>query len=146
LAWTIDAVVVWGPLGVVVEVATRNRSNAEGLVIGAVIVMSALALLPAYYAILHARNNGQTVGKMAVGISVRDKRSLRTIGLGRALLRAYFTAFLWLLAYVPAVVDALWAFFTRDRQTIHDLVARTIVIKVRRPSRVRPQIATVKSR
>jgi uncharacterized RDD family membrane protein YckC len=133
-AWAVDFVVVWVPLVVLIDIAGRGHSNAESLMIGAIIVLPAMAILPAYYALMQGGRRGQTLGKMALGIAVRDARTLEPIGFWRAFLRAYFTAFLWLLVYVPALLDATWALFSTRGQTWHDLVARSIVVQAEQAS------------
>jgi uncharacterized RDD family membrane protein YckC len=128
-AWAVDFVVVWVPLVALTDIAGRGHSNADSLMIGAIIVLPAIAILPAYYALMQGGRRGQTLGKMALGIAVRDARTLEPIGFRRAFLRAYFTAALWLLVYVPALLDAAWALFSTRCQTWHDLVARSIVVQ-----------------
>jgi uncharacterized RDD family membrane protein YckC len=119
-AWAVDFVVVWVPLVGLIEVAGRGHSNAESLMIGAIIFLPAIAILPAYYALMQGGRRGQTLGETALGIAVRDARTLEPIGFWRASLRAYFTAVLWLLVYVPALLDAAWALFSSRSQTWHD--------------------------
>jgi uncharacterized RDD family membrane protein YckC len=82
---------------------------------------------------------GQTVGMMAVGVrAVRDE-TFAVLGYGRALARAlvegvlrllslfaFFLGILWLL-------DMLWPLWDGKRQTLHDKVAGSVVLRVRAP-------------
>ncbi|WP_329255632.1 RDD family protein [Actinoallomurus sp. NBC_01490] len=73
---------------------------------------------------------GQTVGKMALGIQIIS-RDFNQIGLGRA---AWRLAFTWVLSFVTvgvgALIDVAWLLWDRDRQTLHDKAARTLVVEV----------------
>ena|ERR1041385_1066997 len=76
----------------------------------------------AYEALLLARN-GQTLGKMALKVRVVRPDGTPISGgqaWGRALSRALL-GFLYIVDYIPA-------FFTKEKTTLHDMIARTRVV------------------
>jgi len=78
------------------------------------------------YEALMLSHRGQTVGKMALKITVvRPDGSPITTGQawGRSLLRSVMVSVLTLLNYIPAMA-------TKEKTCIHDLVANTRVVKV----------------
>jgi uncharacterized RDD family membrane protein YckC len=97
---------------------------------GSSLALIALFVLPeAIYdtAMISARN--QTFGKMAVGIEVVDAESRGRIGYARAFTRWLSTAFLWALWALPGVIDHLWPLRDSRRQTFHDKLARSVVVR-----------------
>jgi uncharacterized RDD family membrane protein YckC len=97
---------------------------------GSSLALIALFVLPeAIYdtAMIGARN--QTFGKMALGIKVVDAESRGPIGYARAFTRWLSTAFLWALWALPGVVDHLWPLRDSRRQTFHDKLARSVVVR-----------------
>ncbi|MCA1831934.1 MAG: RDD family protein [Actinomycetota bacterium] len=117
---------------IVVTIVTAGSSDTDSeppaafwlaLVVG-------IVLLPFLYrAVMDGGDRGQTVGKMALGIQVRDAESGTPIGFGRGLLRVFIATILWWLLYVPGIVDVLFPLWDPRRQTIHDKVARSVVIR-----------------
>lgn len=95
--------------------------------------MVSLAMAGAYYAVLNGSEMGQTFGKRAMGIQVRDATgSGGTIGAGRAALR-YVTV--GLFRVVPffglfTVLDGLWPLWDPRRQALHDKIAGSVVVRV----------------
>jgi uncharacterized RDD family membrane protein YckC len=128
-AWSIDFVIVWGPVLVALGFAP-DHDNVTSMVAGIVIVIPAMAVLPTYYVLMHGSRRGQTVGKMALGIAVRDAITLGPIGYRRAFVRSYLTAAFWLFAYLPALADAAWILVSNKSQMLHDLAARSVVIEI----------------
>ena len=79
-------------------------------------------------AMIGSRN--QTFGKMALHIKVVDEADRATpIGYARAFTRWLSTAFLWALFTVPGVLDHLWPLRDHRRQTLHDKLARSVVVR-----------------
>jgi uncharacterized RDD family membrane protein YckC len=81
---------------------------------------------------------GQTVGMMAVGIkAVRDEPGSGVLGYGRAFGRAVLEGVLRLINLVFFVlgliwlVDMLFPLWDRKRQTLHDKVAGSVVLRAR---------------
>jgi uncharacterized RDD family membrane protein YckC len=127
-AWIIDCVIVYGFVLVVAVIVvaiyfpdasdTQSGQTGLGLVIG--------SLVPLYSAILHRVWHGQTVGKRCLWIAVRRIDGTE-IGLGRSFARSYARAVGWL--FFPVwVLDSLWPLWQRERRTLHDLIAETLVI------------------
>lgn len=78
----------------------------------------------AYWTILHARAR-QTVGKLLVGAVVVDASTLAPVGYPRAAARLVATV----VSLLPFGLGFLWAAWDPDRQTFHDKIARTVVVK-----------------
>ena len=102
-----------------------RRSLAGGMI--------SLAMAGAYYAVLNGSEMGQTFGKRAMGIQVRDAGgSGGTIGAQRAALR-YVTVGLFRI--VPffglfTLLDGLWPLWDPRRQALHDKIAGSVVVRV----------------
>ena len=79
-----------------------------------------------YYTYLEGRQQGQTVGKMALGIRVYDFARGGPIGYGRAFIR-------WIGRIVSSVavfIGYLWMLWDKERQTWHDKFANAVVVPV----------------
>lgn len=91
----------------------------------------AMVLWFAYRTVLVALK-GATLGQMATGLRVvRDgDSSLGLMGWGRSAGRAALAV---VLAQVPVVglVNVIMAAFTRKKQTLHDMIAKTVVVRKR---------------
>ncbi len=90
-----------------------------------------------YATLLCGRPQGQTVGMMAVGVrAVRDDPGHGPIGYGRAFIRALFEQVLRLLELISIVLGLLWLLdmlfplWDRKRQTLHDKVAGSVVLRL----------------
>jgi uncharacterized RDD family membrane protein YckC len=107
---------------------TAAGDNADiALMVMMMIIYPIMFGLPVVYEALLLARNGQTVGKMALGIRVvtPDGGPLtRGQAWGRALLKMLLGSCL--------MVDYIPAFFTRERTCLHDLIVRTRVIRVDR--------------
>ena len=82
---------------------------------------TAVAVL--YEALMLQYRNGQTLGKMAMGIRVVNPDGTPSSAgqiWGRVLIRTFLGCF-W-IDYIPA-------FFTQEKTTLHDMVARTRVVR-----------------
>jgi uncharacterized RDD family membrane protein YckC len=88
-----------------------------------VVLFSAL-----YFTIAHG-GTGQTLGKSALGIAVRDVRGSGPIGYPRAFLRWLAFAVFTLLAVV-LIVDVLFPLWDNRHQALHDKVASSSVFQV----------------
>ena len=78
-------------------------------------------------AMIGSRN--QTLGKMALGIEVVDAESRAPIGYPRAFTRWVSTAALRALFTIPTIVDHLWPLRDPKNQTLHDKLARSVVVR-----------------
>jgi uncharacterized RDD family membrane protein YckC len=78
-------------------------------------------------AMIGSRN--QTLGKMALGIQVVDAESRSPIGYPRAFTRWVSTAALRALFTIPTIIDHLWPLRDPKNQTLHDKLARSVVVR-----------------
>lgn len=129
VAWSFDGVLVWGPiLAVSSAVAIAIEDALSGIALFGFLAI----LAPLYYAFFHAGDRGQTLGNRAVGIAVRNVRTLGRVSLARALARAYFIALLWVMSWtsIPLILDYLWPLWDTKHQALHDKVAASVVVRV----------------
>jgi uncharacterized RDD family membrane protein YckC len=82
-----------------------------------------------YHTILHGRWRGQTLGKMMLGIRVRDEWENGPIGYGRAFARWILPVLFWNFFWIPGLLDGLWPLWDEKRQTWHDKIVRSIVVR-----------------
>ncbi|HVX22906.1 MAG TPA: RDD family protein [Acidimicrobiales bacterium] len=142
--WLIDFVIV-GVIGYVIgiifdaghvaRVTVTTNTTTHGVTVHHVghfsvlgpIVQVAIVLL--YGAIFCGSRRGQTVGMMAVGARAVDRDTGAPIGFGRALGRGAFEYLMFIIIVIPWVVDMLFPAWDSRRQTLHDKVSRTVVVK-----------------
>jgi uncharacterized RDD family membrane protein YckC len=91
-----------------------------------------LAVVTYTYQALMVRYFGGTIGKLAVGIRVR-KDDGNVAGWREALLRPVLQLIVSVGSFVPGaglitLLDDLWMLWDRQKQTLHDKVAGTIVV------------------
>jgi len=84
-----------------------------------------------YAGLMNGSARGQTVGKMAMGIAVRDARTGGKIGAWRGIGRYAITVLFDVLLVIPYVVDSLSPLWDARRQAWHDRAAHSVVIDVR---------------
>jgi uncharacterized RDD family membrane protein YckC len=77
------------------------------------------------YVVIKVGRDGATVGQKAVGIRVVDESSGEVIGYGRAAGR-YFMS---IVSGWPCYLGYFWMLWDRQRQTWHDKVVRSVVVK-----------------
>ena len=109
-------------LGGVLALVPGSLGSSLRLGIG-VVLFSAL-----YFTIAHG-STGQTLGKRALGIAVRDVHGSGPIGYPRAFLRWLAFAVFTLLTVV-VIVDLLFPLWDDRRQALHDKVASSSVFQV----------------
>jgi uncharacterized RDD family membrane protein YckC len=114
LAALLDGFIV-GSVGALLSGATGG-SSAVGLI--------NVVIGVAYYAYLEG-TRGQTVGKMAVGVRVVDVDTGEMIGIARGIGR-YFAR---ILSGLALGLGYLWMLWDPRKQTWHDKLARSIVIR-----------------
>ncbi len=110
-------------------VAITASEGAEGPTPGAFV---ALAIGPFAYEWLMLGTRGQTLGRLWVGIAVRRATDGERLYYPRALGRILAWNLLGLLL-VPLAISVLWPLRDPRRQTLHDKLAGTIVVRVPRP-------------
>jgi uncharacterized RDD family membrane protein YckC len=110
--------------------ASTSTTTSGGDVFGGFIAIYLLALLlgAIYYGVMNGSKRGQTVGKLAMSIAVRDARTGNKIGFWRAFGRFLITAVFTALFYVPYIIDSLAPLWDKRRQAWHDKVAHSIVV------------------
>ena len=95
------------------------------------------ALFTVYSTILSGGPRGATVGMRAVSLRVVRESTNDVLGYGVALIRALVEQFLRLLGAISPLLgiiwllDMLWPLWDKKRQTLHDKIAQTVVIRVR---------------
>jgi uncharacterized RDD family membrane protein YckC len=108
-------VILLGVVEGILTVALHGAGQAISLVISA-----------GYFTYFEGGPNGQTVGKMALGIRVIDFQGGGSIGFGRGFIR-------WIARYLSAIVFLLgyfWMLWDREKQCWHDKLANDVVVPV----------------
>ena len=77
-----------------------------------------------YFALMESSEKQATLGKMAVGIKVTDEFGDR-ISFGRATGRYFSKIISGMIIYIGFIMVA----FTEKRQGLHDIIAKTLVLK-----------------
>lgn len=79
----------------------------------------------AYFTYFHASAAGQTIGNRICSIRIVDEANGQSVDYGRAAIR-------WLMSYVSGLailIGYLWMLWDPKKQTWHDKVARTLVVR-----------------
>ena len=126
-------------ISAVVAAVLSSQTNANnppasgGAVFGAFVALWFVVSIPAaiYYAAMNGSRRGQTLGKMALGIAVRDARTGAPIGFWRALGRFLITLVFEIALFIPYIVDSLAPLWDRRRQSWHDKVAHSVVVDLK---------------
>lgn len=92
------------------------------LILNIFLYLGSLMISTLYYAGMHASKWQGTLGKMIVGIKVTDVHGKR-ISFGRSLGR-FFATILSSILYIGYIMAA----FTKKKQSLHDLIAGTVVV------------------
>jgi uncharacterized RDD family membrane protein YckC len=79
----------------------------------------------AYHTSLEGGPNGQTVGKMALGICVADIATGDAIGYRRGFVRCVGRVF-----SAGLLLGCLWMLWDKEKQTWHDKMARSVIVPV----------------
>lgn len=87
--------------------------------------LAALAGIVLYFTLLIGRS-GQTLGKRACGVRVVDASTGQPIGTGRALGRYLFSTF---ISGNVCLLGYLWALWDDRKQTWHDKVVSSVVVR-----------------
>jgi len=112
---------------------TNTQPTPTGGVIVGLIFLIVLASIPGlfYYGIMNGSKRGQTVGKMALGIAVRDARTGGPIGFGRGVGRFAMMQLFYVLLVIPYLLDNLSPLWDARRQAWHDKVVHSVVVETR---------------
>jgi uncharacterized RDD family membrane protein YckC len=94
--------------------------------------MLALAMAIGYYAVLNGSELGQTFGKRAMYIQVRDVATGGPIDSQRAGLRYVVVGLFRIIPFFMlfTLFDGLWALWDHNRQALHDKIAGTHVVRL----------------
>jgi len=101
-----------------------KTSTTIGGVAGFFLVVGGLAAFITLY-LRKVGGHGQSWGHKAVGVRVVDATSRNPIGVGRAAIRFFSRA----LSAAPCYLGLLWMLWDPQRQTWHDKIAKSLVIK-----------------
>jgi uncharacterized RDD family membrane protein YckC len=109
----------------------NTQTGVAGIVIGLIIGYVILSLPAALYCgIMNGSRKGQTFGKMALGITVRDSRSGQPIGFWRGVGRFLITTVFIVFLIIPFVLDCLAPLWDGRNQAWHDKVVHSVVTEV----------------
>ena len=110
--------------------STSNRSLTPGEAAIGFSVLFLLLMIPfvLYFGIMNGSKRGQTLGKMALSVVVRDARSGGPIGFWRGVGRYAITVGFFVLLVVPYLIDNLAPLWDARRQAWHDKVVRSVVV------------------
>ena len=103
-----------------------EASVVAGIVLGYLVL---LVVVAAYYTYLHGNERGQTWAKRLLGIRVRDEATGGRIGYGRAFARWLMPLLFWNFFVIPGILDGLWPLWDEKRQTWHDKIVRSVVVR-----------------
>ena len=104
----------------------RDGAVVTGVVVGYLVLLVAAAT---YYTYLHGNERGQTWAKSLLGIRVRDEATGGRIGYGRAFARWIMPVLFWNFFFLPGLLDGLWPLWDKRRQSWHDKIVRSIVVR-----------------
>lgn len=121
LAFLIDYVILFVPLLIVYFIAA-SISDA----LGVIVYLLGLAAVVWYWATYEGGPEGQTIGKKTMGIRTVDADTLQPgIGAGKAVGRFFARILSGLVCYI----GYLWMLWDPEKQTWHDKIVRTKVVK-----------------
>jgi len=113
----------------------KTATGSDHPTIGDLIALYYVLIAPAlvYYSVFDG--SGQTIGKLALGIAVRDVHSGRPIGVLRAFIRRFVYYTFFLLLVVPGILNVLSPLWDAGNQAWHDKVARSEVVRLKEDRR-----------
>jgi uncharacterized RDD family membrane protein YckC len=117
----------WRALGDRVETDTLTSNDVEALAVIGLTMLSFFIVTMLYKPLMEGRN-GQTLGKMWVKIRVVRADDGTRIGYGKAFLR-WFISTIFSAISLLNLLNYLWPLWDDSKQTLHDKVASTIVVR-----------------
>jgi uncharacterized RDD family membrane protein YckC len=145
VAYIVDGIIVAVPAWIIMAIAsvgfvrktTITRDQFGNLTINSgalarIFVGLGIILLIGilYRVLMEGSPRGQTVGKMAMKIAVKDAETGGPIGYGRAFVRWVVASILWIAFYLPGILDLLFPLWDQRKQTLHDKAVRSVVVQV----------------
>jgi uncharacterized RDD family membrane protein YckC len=108
-----------------IETAELTDQEAISLLLGYLVsLIISLIITVLYYAVMHASKWQATIGKKLLGLVVTDLKGNRISfwrGLGRYLAMTFLSS-IFMIGFIVAA-------FTEKKQSLHDLIAGTFVLK-----------------
>jgi uncharacterized RDD family membrane protein YckC len=120
-----------------VHLMTRRHGTSTRRSVSLLAPLITGLLFLVYATVLYGGPRGQTVGMMAVGVKVVRAETHDVLGYGKALWRAFAEQFLRFLGTVTLILGVIWLLdmlfplWDKKRQTLHDKLAKTVVLRVR---------------
>ncbi len=117
--------------------ANANRDGSIGAVFGflGVLMLVFGAIFLAYHTIATAKGGG--FGKRIIALRVVNEADGARIPYGRAFLRSVIPLGFWMYMNIGWWVDNLWCIWDPKKQTLHDKMSGTVVIRASRRSSTR---------
>jgi uncharacterized RDD family membrane protein YckC len=111
------------------ELYCPDGSPKGGLLAGGIVLLVIGFLVVAFLYVRALGRTGQTWGRKICGIKVVGHDDVAPLGIGRALGRLMIT---WVFGFVPLLplLDVLWMLWDDQKQTLHDKVVNSIVVRV----------------
>jgi uncharacterized RDD family membrane protein YckC len=112
---------------------TTTTSSSHVSLVEALAILAAVWLIAAipfavYYGAMNGSKRGQTLGKMVLGIAVRDSRTGGPIGFWRGAGRFLIMVVFQILFFIPYIIDNLAPLWDMRNQAWHDKTARSVVV------------------
>jgi uncharacterized RDD family membrane protein YckC len=108
------------------EITGGSPGMFSGAFIGVGLVAMIIPLI--YYAVMNGSERGQTVGKMAMSIRVRDANTGGPIGVGKGFVRALIPTIGGAICGLISLIDGLAPLWDAKRQAWHDKMANSVVV------------------
>lgn len=138
--WLVDFVIVW-IASILVSIPLRTSDVARFTLhthTGSVTrtghfsglePLAEIVIVLVYGAVFCGSSRGQTPGMMLVGVRAVDRDTGGRIGFGRALWRGLAEYILFVVLFVPWILDMLFPLWDARHQTLHDKLSKTVVVK-----------------
>jgi len=157
LAYLIDAVIMFALIMILAVIVGLSGSRvgaaspggaaspdgADGVTALTVVLVIVMMLLPFFYFVIGEGMGAATLGKKALGLVIVDANGKR-IGFAGALLRNLVRFGMNVLP-LGGLIDVIFVAFQDKSQAVHDLAAKTFVIRVGRGSRSSATRRTVRT-
>ncbi len=118
--------------GISVQRTSTHVQFPAGVFVAIIVIAVVGVVAPVLYlSVGDGMKRGQTVGKLAMGIAVRDAENNTVIGFWRGLGRTLFNLLLVVLLEMPFLIGNLAPLWDRRRRSWADHVARSVVVDLR---------------